>query len=122
MVSWARDPWRVSDRMGRLRGSSGLWLDGDGAKVDWLVRDVFGEPAEDPVPWVGEALLVDFPYSRGEVRGWVLCALGRTRNGSAPAPDGISYRLIKVCGSDDPPKSISYMPFLYPSFLSHPPS
>ena len=38
----------------------------------------------------------DFPYSRIEVRRWVLAALGRTKNGSAPGPDGISYRLIKA--------------------------
>ena len=73
-----------------------MWLDGDGAKVDGLVRDVFGVPVEDPVPWVGEGLLVDFPYSRDEVRGWVLRALGRTKNGSAPSPDGIRFRLIKA--------------------------
>ena len=85
--------------MGRLRGSNGIWLDGDGVKVDGLVRDVFGVLAEDPMPWVGEGLLVDFPYSRDEVRRWVLRALGRTKNGSAPGPDGISYRLIKAVGN-----------------------
>ena len=30
-----------------------------------------------------------------EVWRWVLSALGRTKNGSAPGTDGISYRLIK---------------------------
>ena len=68
VVWWARDPWRVSDRMGRLRGSNGVWLDGDGEKVGGLVRDIFGLPTEDPVPWVGEGLRVDFPYSRVDVR------------------------------------------------------
>ena len=96
MVRWARDPWRVSDRMRRLRGSNGVWLDGDGEKVGGLVRDVFGLPAVDPAPWIGEGLGVDFPYSRVDVRRWVLAALGRTKNGSAPRPDGISYRLIKA--------------------------
>ena len=96
VVRWARDPWRVSDRMGRLRGSNGEWLVDDEARVVGLVRDVFGVPGADPAPWLGEGLKVDFPYDHGEVRGWVLSALGRTKNGSAPGPDGISYRLIKA--------------------------
>ena len=96
VVRWARDPWRVSDRMGRLRGSNGVWLEGDGAKVSGLVRDVFGVLAGVPALSVGEGLQEDFPYSREEVRVWVLRALGRTKNGSAPGPDGISYRLIKA--------------------------
>ena len=76
--------------MGQLRGSNGSWLVDDVAKVDGLVRDVFGVPGEDHAPWVGEGLAPDCPYSRREVRGWVLHALGRTENGSAPGPDGIS--------------------------------
>ena len=82
--------------MGRLRGPNGVWLEDDGAKVDRLVRDVFGLPVADPVPWVGEGLGLEFPCSQVQVRGWVLHALGRTKNGSAPGPDGISYRLIKA--------------------------
>ena len=50
--------------MGRLRGSNGEWLEDDGAKVGGLVRDVFGVPAREPVPWVGEGLQEEFPYSR----------------------------------------------------------
>ena len=64
--------------------------------MDGLVRDVFGLPATDPVPLVEGGLGVEFPYSRREVRGWVLSALRRTKNGSAPGPDGISYQLIKA--------------------------
>ena len=41
-------------------------------------------------------LEVGFAYDVGEVRKWVLSALGRTKNGSAPGRDGISYRLIKA--------------------------
>ena len=26
VVRWARDPWRINDRMGRLRGSNVMWL------------------------------------------------------------------------------------------------
>ena len=86
----------MNDRMGRLKGWSGVWLEGDGAKVDGLLRDVFGPPAADTAPWIGEGLGADFPHSREKMRGWVLSALGRTKNGSSPGPDGISYQLIKA--------------------------
>ena len=82
--------------MGQLRGSNGSWLVDNVAKVDGLVRDVFGVPGEDHAPWVGEGLAAVFTYSCGEVRGWVLRALRRTKNGSAHGPDGISYQLIKA--------------------------
>ena len=84
----------MSKRMGRLRGSSGEWLEGDGAMVDGLVGDVFGRQEGFPGPCDGEGLRVDFPYSRKEVRQWVLHALGRTKSRSAPGPDGIGYWLI----------------------------
>ena len=35
------------------------------------------------------------PLSREEIESAVIHALGRTKNGSAPGPDGIGYRLIK---------------------------
>ena len=73
-----------------------MWLVDDLAKVDGLVRDVFGVLSAGPTLCVGERMGVDFPYSREEVWEWVLTALGWTRNGSAPGPDGISYRLIKA--------------------------
>ena len=81
VVRWERDPWRTSEHMGRLRGTNGLWLEGDEEMVDGLVGDVFGRRVGVPEPWVGEGLQADFPYSRGEVRVWVLCALGRKKNG-----------------------------------------
>ena len=31
--------------MGRLKGSNGLWVDGDEEKVRCLVSDVFGTPS-----------------------------------------------------------------------------
>ena len=50
VVRWAKDPWRLKERMGRLRGSDGEWLDSEEDKVDGLMRDLFGE--EGPkVPW-----------------------------------------------------------------------
>lgn len=86
----------MSERMGWLRGSNGVWLEGDEAMVDGLVRDGFSLPSADPAPWVGMGLEEEFPYSWQEVSGWVLHALGCTKNGSAPGPDGIGYQLIKA--------------------------
>ena len=82
--------------MGRLRGANGVWLESEEEMVSGLVGDVFGQVGVVPEPWVGGGLAVDFPYSREEVRKWVLGALGRTKNGSASGLDGIGYRLIKA--------------------------
>ena len=67
VVRWPRDPWRMSERIGRLRGSNGDWLEGDKAMVDGLVGDVFGLSGADPAPLVGGGLTEVFPYSREEV-------------------------------------------------------
>ena len=48
VVRWARDPWRASERMGRLRGANRVCLEGDREKVGGLVSDVFGPPVVDP--------------------------------------------------------------------------
>ena len=69
VVRWARDPWWMSDKIGRLRGSNGVWLEGDGARVEGLVRNVFGVLGPVPVPCGGGCLEEEFPYSRDEVRG-----------------------------------------------------
>ena len=45
VVLWAKDPWRLKERMGRLRGTDSAWLESEGDKVDGLVRDLFGEEA-----------------------------------------------------------------------------
>ena len=37
VVQWARDPWRTSERMGRLRGANGVWLEGEEEMVSGLV-------------------------------------------------------------------------------------
>ena len=50
VVRWAKDPWRLRERIGRLRGVDGAWLQSEGDKVDGLVRDLFGkEAARDTV-------------------------------------------------------------------------
>ena len=96
VVRWARDPWRERERMGRLRDVGGRWLEGDEEKVRSLVSEVFGGVREVVGDWSGGAVGdVEFPLSREEVGSSVRRALGRTKNRSAPGPDGISYRLIK---------------------------
>ena len=45
MVQWAKDTWRPKERMGRVRGADGKWLESERDKVDGLVRDLFGEEA-----------------------------------------------------------------------------
>ena len=94
VVRWARDPWRERERMGRLKGSNRLWVNGDEEKVRCLVSDVFGTPSA-----VVPVLAREWdrcPMSREELECSVQKALGRTKNGSAAGPDGISYRLIKA--------------------------
>ena len=43
VVKWTRDPWRLHDKMGKLRGKDGTWLRGDAEKVGALVGDIMGE-------------------------------------------------------------------------------
>ena len=90
----ARDPWREHERMGRLKGANGVWMISDEEKVECQVSEVFGLPSErarvEPRIWE------QFPVSREELECSVQRALGRTKNGSAPGPDGVGYRLIKA--------------------------
>ena len=71
-----------------------MWVEGDEGKVRCLVSEVFGvqsDGARDkPRVWD------QCPMSSEELEGSVRRALGKTKNGSAPGPDGISYRLIKA--------------------------
>ena len=46
VVRWARNPWRERERIGRLRGANGMWVDRDEEKVGCLVSEVFGVPSE----------------------------------------------------------------------------
>ena len=91
---WARDPWRERERMGCLKGSNGLWVDGDEEKVRCLVSGVFGTPSA-----VAPALVREWdrcPMTREELKCSVRKALGGTKNSLAPGPDGVSYRLIEA--------------------------
>ena len=69
-------------------------MDGDEEKVRCLVSEVFGSPSADTRILVRE--WDRCPMSREELEHSVRKALGGTKNGSAPGPDGISYRLIKA--------------------------
>ena len=45
VVRWARDPWKERDRMGRLKGTNGVWMSSDEEKVECLVSEVFELPS-----------------------------------------------------------------------------
>ena len=94
VVRWAKDPWRLKERMGRLRGADGKWLESEGDKVDGLVKDLFGEEVPQVSVVVGEG--EECPYSGDQVMEWVHSALSGTRNNSAAGPDGVGYRMIKA--------------------------
>ena len=94
VVRWAKDPWRLKERMGRLRGKDGKWLESERDKVDGLVRDLFGEEAPRVSVVVGEG--EECPYSEDEVMEWVCGALSGTKNNSAAGPNGVGYRMIKA--------------------------
>ena len=80
--------------MGRLKGTTGVWMNSDEEKVECLVSEVFGLPSDgariEPRVWD------QCPMSREELEYSVLRALGGTKNGSAPVPDGIGYCLMKA--------------------------
>ena len=61
MVRCAKDPWRLKERMGRLRGADGKWLESEGDKVGGLVKDLFGKEAPQVSVVVGEGK--ECPYS-----------------------------------------------------------
>ena len=94
VVRWARDPWREKERMTRLRGSNGVWLESEEDRVRCLVSEVFVVTAKatESQPWGAEGC----PMSKEDLEESVRHALGRTKNGLAPGPYGISYKLIKA--------------------------
>ena len=65
MVRWAKDPWWLKERMGRLRRANRKWLEYERNKVDGLVRDLFGEEAAQASVVVGEG--EECPYSEDKV-------------------------------------------------------
>ena len=83
-MRWGRDPWREKERIGRLKGSNGVWLESEEDKVRCLLSEVFGIPvnALESRPSGVEAC----PMSKEELEESVRRALGRTKNGSAPGP------------------------------------
>ena len=94
VVRWARDPCWLKERMGRLRGADGAWLESAGEKVDALVRDLFGEQAAQDAMDMGDG--GECPYGTDEVMEWVYDALSGTKNNSAAGLDGMGYRLSKA--------------------------
>ena len=94
VVRWAKDPWWLKERMGRLRDAGGEWLESEGDKVDGLVRDLLGEGVVRAASEI-EGLVV-CPYADEMLLGWVRDALSGTKNNSTAGPDGVGYRLIKA--------------------------
>ena len=94
VVRWARDPWRERERMRRLKDARGRWLEADGEKVRCLMSEVFGRSDEGRVDEVGGVDYGECPLSWDEIELAVRRVLGKTKNRSAPGPDGVGYRLI----------------------------
>ena len=94
VVRWAKDPWRLKVRMGRLWGTHGRSLETESDKVDGLVSDLFGQDAAGDTGHTSE--LMECPFDEEVLLGWVWDALSGTRNNSAASPDGIGYRLLKT--------------------------
>ena len=94
VVRWAKDPWRLKERMGRMRGADGRWLESEGDKMDGLVSDLFGRDVGGAAG--DDSARVECPYGEDAVMRWVQDALSRTKNNSAAGPDGVGYKLIQV--------------------------
>ena len=94
VVQWAKDPWRLKEMMGRLRGVDRRWLDSEREKVDGLVSHLFGGDTSEAAGNAGER--VECPYNEDAVMRWVKDALSRTKHNSAAGSDGVGYKLIKM--------------------------
>ena len=82
--------------MGRQKDASRRWLGRDEDRVTCLVLEVFGG-SSNVGSAEGEGVGYGVcPMSRQELELSVRRALGKTKNGSAPGPDGVGYRLIKA--------------------------
>ena len=69
VVRWAKDPWRLKERIGRLRGAGRRWLETAIDKVDGLVSYLFGRDAAGDTGHVSEG--VECPFDEEVVLGWV---------------------------------------------------
>ena len=98
VVRRARDPWHVHEKMGRLRGRNGVLLDSEEHMVRSLVSELFGAITVEPEPWALGEGMGTCPLTKEHLQGAVRCAPGKTKNGLAPGPHGIDYRLIKAVG------------------------
>ena len=94
VVRWAKDPWRLKERMGRLRGADGAYLASEGEKVYGVVRVLFGKETAQDAMDMGDGR--ECPYGIEEVMEWVRDALSGTKNNSAGGPGDVGYKLIKA--------------------------
>ena len=94
VVRLAKNPWRSKSRMKTLKDLDGKVIEEEDRaealkKAHFLWQDREAEEEE-------EDRREDAPgLGREELKDKVLDALARTSNTSAPAPDGISYKIIK---------------------------
>ena len=97
-MKWAKDPWHLKGTMKKLVDVEGVELGTDEEKVMGWVKDHFG--------WRDDGREVEEAEREEEERGptdrqgqleeEIRKALSRTSNLSAPGPDRIGYRLIKM--------------------------
>ena len=83
--------------MEKLKDARGRWLDADVEKVHCLVSEVFGRSGGGgDGDEVGGVDYGGCPLSGDEIESAVRRALAKTKNASAPGPNGVGYRLIKA--------------------------
>jgi len=97
-VKWAKDPWHLKGTMKKLVDVGGIELGTDEKKMTGLVKDHFSwREDRRGVEEVKKEEEEREPTDRQkQLEEEVRKALSKTSNSSAPGPDGIGYRLIKM--------------------------
>ena len=99
VMKWTNNLWRIREVMKAKRNIDNVPLNTNEKRVEGLIRDHFmwNEKVSSVDEEIGEA---NEEEAEGrdvdEMVKKVKVAIGRTQNISAPEPDGISYRFIKI--------------------------
>ena len=98
LVKFGKDPWRTKETMKALVDDDNTPCNTDDDKLRALVDRNFLTNDQAPLEVEADAEEEDAVcgYSTEELEGKVRETLRGTSNRSAPGPDGISYRLIKL--------------------------